>query len=166
MSAIVAAALRNGTVLRYVAELPEDKRKILYVDTEQSPYHCLKVMKRILRMAGSTCASSSEATCAPSSAPVTLAENTARTSSQLMESFPSLEVVSIRSWGVRTEGQFLSQNPFRRIAQAIFGASVYLLIRESRRTERTVCRTRSYARGFIRPAEISENHASQTGLFL
>ena len=37
MSAIVAAALKNGTVLRYVAELPEDKRKILYVDTEQSP---------------------------------------------------------------------------------------------------------------------------------
>lgn len=47
VSAIVAAALKNGTVLRYVAELPEDKRKILYVDTEQSPYHCLKVMKRI-----------------------------------------------------------------------------------------------------------------------
>ena len=52
VSAIVAAALKNGTVLRYVAELPEAKRKILYVDTEQSPYHCLKVMKRILRMAG------------------------------------------------------------------------------------------------------------------
>ena len=51
VSAIVAAALKNGTVLRYVAELPEDKRKILYVDTEQSPYHCLKVMKRILRLA-------------------------------------------------------------------------------------------------------------------
>ncbi len=47
VSAIVAAALKNGTVLRYVAELPEDKRKVLYVDTEQSPYHCLKVMKRI-----------------------------------------------------------------------------------------------------------------------
>ena len=43
---------RTGTVLRYVAELPEDKLKILYVDTEQSPYHCLKVRKRILRMAG------------------------------------------------------------------------------------------------------------------
>ena len=27
VSAIVAAALKNGTVLRYVAELPEDKRK-------------------------------------------------------------------------------------------------------------------------------------------
>lgn len=36
MSAIVAAALKNGTVLRYVAELPENRRKILYVDTEQS----------------------------------------------------------------------------------------------------------------------------------
>lgn len=51
VSAIVAAALKNGTVLRYAAELPENKRKILYVDTEQSPYHCLKVMKRILNMA-------------------------------------------------------------------------------------------------------------------
>ena len=52
VSAIVAAALKNGTVLRYAAELPEEKRKVLYIDTEQSPYHCLKVMKRILRMAG------------------------------------------------------------------------------------------------------------------
>ena len=51
VSAIVAAALKNGTVLQYVAMFPEDKRKILYIDTEQSPYHCLKVMKRILRMA-------------------------------------------------------------------------------------------------------------------
>jgi hypothetical protein len=52
VSAIVAAALKNGTVLQYAAELPENKRKILYVDTEQSPYHCQKVMKRIVRMAG------------------------------------------------------------------------------------------------------------------
>lgn len=52
VSAIVAAALKNGTVLRYAAELPPDKRKILYVDTEQSPYHCLKVARRISRMAG------------------------------------------------------------------------------------------------------------------
>jgi len=51
VSAIVAAALKNGTVLSYTAELPENKRKILYVDTEQSPYHCAKVAKRILRMA-------------------------------------------------------------------------------------------------------------------
>ena len=52
VSAIVAAALKNGTVLNYTAELPENKRKILYVDTEQSTYHCAKVAKRILRMAG------------------------------------------------------------------------------------------------------------------
>jgi hypothetical protein len=52
VSAIVAAALKNGTVLQYAAELPVNKRKILYVDTEQSSYHCLKVMKRIVRMAG------------------------------------------------------------------------------------------------------------------
>lgn len=51
VSAIVAAALNNGTVLQYEAELPENKQKILYVDTEQSPYHCQKVMRRIVRMA-------------------------------------------------------------------------------------------------------------------
>ena len=28
------------------------KRQVLYVDTEQSNYHCLTVMKRILRLAG------------------------------------------------------------------------------------------------------------------
>ncbi len=52
VSAIVAAALKNGTVLQYDAQLPDEKRKILYVDTEQSPYHCQNVMKRIARMAG------------------------------------------------------------------------------------------------------------------
>lgn len=52
VSAIVAAALMNGTVLRYTATLPENKRRVLYVDTEQSPYHCQKVIKRILRMCG------------------------------------------------------------------------------------------------------------------
>ena len=52
VSAIVAAALKNGIVLQYAAELPDSKQKILYVDTEQSPYHCQKVMKRIVRMAG------------------------------------------------------------------------------------------------------------------
>jgi len=52
VSAIVAAALCNGTVLQYTAELPANRSKILYVDTEQSPYHCQKVMKRIVQMAG------------------------------------------------------------------------------------------------------------------
>lgn len=52
VSAIVAAALMNGSVLRYTASLPDDKRRVLYVDTEQSPYHCQKVIRRILRMCG------------------------------------------------------------------------------------------------------------------
>ncbi len=51
VSSIAAAALKNGTVLNYTASLPENKRKILYVDTEQTPYHCQKVVKRILRLA-------------------------------------------------------------------------------------------------------------------
>ena len=52
VSAIVAAALSNSEVLRYTAAFPDDKRKVLYVDTEQSKYHCIKVMKRILQLAG------------------------------------------------------------------------------------------------------------------
>lgn len=49
--AIVAAALTNSTVLSYTVSLPQDKRKILYVDTEQSPFHCLRLMSRILKLA-------------------------------------------------------------------------------------------------------------------
>ena len=52
ISAIVAAALKNSEVLQYSAYLPQEKRKILYVDTEQSFYHCHKVLKRIMRLAG------------------------------------------------------------------------------------------------------------------
>ena len=52
ISAIVAAALSGKEVLRYKATLPPDKRKILYIDTEQSKCHCHKVLKRILKLAG------------------------------------------------------------------------------------------------------------------
>lgn len=52
VSAIVAAALMNGEVLRYVAEFPDNKRTVLYFDTEQSPYHCQKVIRRALQLAG------------------------------------------------------------------------------------------------------------------
>ena len=38
VSAIVAAALKNGTVLRYAAELPEAKRKVLYVDMPKTEH--------------------------------------------------------------------------------------------------------------------------------
>lgn len=52
VSAIVAASLSNGKVLNYRACLPEGKRRILYVDTEQSRYHCHNVLERILKLAG------------------------------------------------------------------------------------------------------------------
>lgn len=51
VTAIVAAALINGEVLKYKAELPEGKKRILYVDTEQSSYHCKKILIRILKLA-------------------------------------------------------------------------------------------------------------------
>ena len=49
--AIVAAAMTNGTVLNYSASLPPGKRKVLYIDTEQSDFHCKRVLSRILRLA-------------------------------------------------------------------------------------------------------------------
>lgn len=51
VSAIVAAALSHEKVLEYTVTLPPDKPRVLYIDTEQSRYHCLKVLNRILRMA-------------------------------------------------------------------------------------------------------------------
>ena len=51
VSAIVASALNNSTVLHYRSTFPENKRKILYIDTEQGRYHCQLVLKRILRLA-------------------------------------------------------------------------------------------------------------------
>lgn len=52
VSAIVASALSGKEVLKYKATLPEGKKRILYVDTEQSKCHCHKVLERILRLAG------------------------------------------------------------------------------------------------------------------
>ena len=51
VSAIVASALSGSTVLHYRSMFPENKRKILYIDTEQGRYHCQQVLKRILRLA-------------------------------------------------------------------------------------------------------------------
>ena len=39
ITAMVAAAVNNSTVLKYRASLPDGKRKILYFDTEQSRFH-------------------------------------------------------------------------------------------------------------------------------
>ena len=48
---IAASALSGRTVLRYRSMFPENKRKILYIDTEQGRHHCQQVLKRILRLA-------------------------------------------------------------------------------------------------------------------
>ena len=50
--AIVASALTGKKVLNYEAHFPEGKNKVLYFDTEQSSYHCHKVLERINRLAG------------------------------------------------------------------------------------------------------------------
>ena len=50
--AIVAAAISGNKVLNYEAHFPEGKRRVLYFDTEQSSYHCQKVLKRINLLAG------------------------------------------------------------------------------------------------------------------
>ena len=52
VSAIVASALSGKEVLRYKADLPSCKNRILYIDTEQSKCHCHKVLHRILSLAG------------------------------------------------------------------------------------------------------------------
>lgn len=52
LSAMVAAAVVNGTILNYRATFPEDKRTIIYFDTEQSKYHCHNVIERIYKLAG------------------------------------------------------------------------------------------------------------------
>ena len=51
VSAIAASALSGHTILRYRSMFPENKRKILYIDTEQGRHHCQQVLKRILRLA-------------------------------------------------------------------------------------------------------------------
>ena len=52
ISAMVAAAVTNTTVLNYRACLPEGKRSILYFDTEQSKYPCHTVLERIYKLSG------------------------------------------------------------------------------------------------------------------
>lgn len=52
LSAMVAASVVNGKVLNYRATFPEDKRTIIYFDTEQSKYHCHNVIERIYKLAG------------------------------------------------------------------------------------------------------------------
>ncbi len=81
VSALVAASLSNGKVLNYRASLPEGKRKILYVDTEQSRYHCHNVLTmRLPKTKAMDWSSSTESgTCFSTS---TMRENRSRSSTR------------------------------------------------------------------------------------
>ena len=50
--AIVASAFSGRKVLNYESSFPADKKRILYFDTEQSSFHCHKVLERINCLAG------------------------------------------------------------------------------------------------------------------
>lgn len=50
--AIVASLLSGKTVLNYIPIVPRKRKKILYIDTEQSSYHCKNVLTRIISLAG------------------------------------------------------------------------------------------------------------------
>lgn len=53
MSMIMAAAERGGWLMDKIkVNLPDNKKTVLYIDTEQSRYHEQRVLKRILKMAG------------------------------------------------------------------------------------------------------------------
>ena len=50
--AIVSTVLSNKAILGYSANLPINKNRVLYFDTEQSRFHCNKVMNRIAALSG------------------------------------------------------------------------------------------------------------------
>jgi hypothetical protein len=53
VSIALAAACSNNSVLgRFRSSLPSGKRRVIFVDTEQSEYHVIKTAKRVMTMAG------------------------------------------------------------------------------------------------------------------
>lgn len=54
VSAVAAAALSGKQILNYVVTLPADRKRVLYIDTEQARPHCRTVIRRIYKMAGMT----------------------------------------------------------------------------------------------------------------
>lgn len=48
--AMVAAALSGKEILNYTTDFPNQKNRILYIDTEQSQNHCMIVMHHIMKL--------------------------------------------------------------------------------------------------------------------
>lgn len=51
VSALTASLLSGKSILNYKPNIPTDRNKVLYIDTEQSNYHCQRVAKRIRELA-------------------------------------------------------------------------------------------------------------------
>jgi len=49
---LVSAYMTGKEILNFKADPPKGKEKVLYIDTEQSKYHCHKVLERILKLGG------------------------------------------------------------------------------------------------------------------
>ncbi len=99
----VMAISRMVSVTVSVWEVALPSSSVVITSTSLLSVRVLKLTAFISHRISRSCCtwpSSREATCAPPSTPVTLAENTARTSSQLKKSIPSLEVISCRSWAL------------------------------------------------------------------
>ena len=52
LTIMTSALAKDGFMYGYMSELPFDKKKILYFDTEQSKYHVQLVLNRIYRLSG------------------------------------------------------------------------------------------------------------------
>lgn len=52
VSAIVGATLKGKMYMNIKPSFPKEKRKVIYIDTEQSPFHATRVLSRALKIAG------------------------------------------------------------------------------------------------------------------
>lgn len=52
VSALTSSLLSGRKILEYIPMLPNDRHKILYIDTEQSDFHCIRIANRIQNLTG------------------------------------------------------------------------------------------------------------------
>ncbi|MFV0506291.1 MAG: mobilization protein, partial [Bacteroidales bacterium] len=52
ITAMVSALLSGKRVLNFTPSIPSDRKKIIYVDTEQGIHHCQKVVRRVRELTG------------------------------------------------------------------------------------------------------------------
>jgi hypothetical protein len=52
VTAIAAAVLNNSKCLKFIGKMPEDKKTVLFIDTEQSKRNCKNLLLRLSKMTG------------------------------------------------------------------------------------------------------------------